>query len=112
MSEYNFIVIRGSIVKVKDAQERANAIRTMAEEGKRKFSKNFARANTREDIKDSSQAQNRKKIAFAHATKERLGERFPAGHFHSDKVISCPQQTRVPAPASSTCTLFPQISQT
>lgn len=31
---------------------------------------------------------------------------------YSTNVMSCPQQTRIPAPASSTCTLLPHISQT
>ena len=41
MSEYNFVVLRGSIEIVNDAQERSRVITKMAEEGKRKLSRNF-----------------------------------------------------------------------
>lgn len=45
MSEYNFVVLRGSIEIVNDAQERTRAIMKMAEDGKRKLSRNFLAAH-------------------------------------------------------------------
>jgi nitroimidazol reductase NimA-like FMN-containing flavoprotein (pyridoxamine 5'-phosphate oxidase superfamily) len=45
MSEYNFVVLRGSIEIVNDAQERSRVIKKMAEDGKRKLSRNFLAAH-------------------------------------------------------------------
>lgn len=45
MSEFNFVVLRGSLEIVTDAQERSNAIRKIAEEGKRRLSRNFLAAH-------------------------------------------------------------------
>lgn len=45
MSEYNFVVLRGSIEIVNDAQERSRVIKKMAEDGKRKLSQNFLAAH-------------------------------------------------------------------
>jgi len=45
MSEFNFIVLRGSLEIVTDAQERSNAIKRIAEEGKRRLPRNFLAAH-------------------------------------------------------------------
>jgi nitroimidazol reductase NimA-like FMN-containing flavoprotein (pyridoxamine 5'-phosphate oxidase superfamily) len=45
MSEYNFVVLRGSIEIVNDTQERSRVIKKMAEDGKRKLSRNFLAAH-------------------------------------------------------------------
>jgi len=45
MSEFNSIVLRGSLEIVTDAEERSNAIRRIAEEGKRRLSRNFLAAH-------------------------------------------------------------------
>ncbi len=45
LSEYNFVVLRGTLKVVKDSQERAEAIKKMAEEGKQKLSTNFLAAH-------------------------------------------------------------------
>lgn len=45
MREFNFIVFRGSLEIVTDAQERSNAINRIAEEGKRRLSRNFLAAH-------------------------------------------------------------------
>lgn len=45
MSEYNFVVLRGSIEIVNDAQERSRVIKKMAEDGERKLSRNFLAAH-------------------------------------------------------------------
>ena len=45
LSEYSFIVLRGTLKVVTNPQERAKAIKKMAEEGKQKLSKNFLAAH-------------------------------------------------------------------
>ena len=45
LSEYNFVVLRGTLKVVTDPQERAKAIKRMAEEGKQKLSTNFLAAH-------------------------------------------------------------------
>jgi nitroimidazol reductase NimA-like FMN-containing flavoprotein (pyridoxamine 5'-phosphate oxidase superfamily) len=45
MSEYNFVVLRGSIEIVNDAQKGSRAITKMTEDRKRKLSRNFLAAN-------------------------------------------------------------------
>jgi len=45
LSEYNFVVFRGTLKVVADPQERAKVIRRMAEEGKQKLSPNFLAAH-------------------------------------------------------------------
>jgi len=45
LSEYNFAVLRGKLEIVRDAQERARAIKQIAEEGKQKLSTNFLAAH-------------------------------------------------------------------
>ena len=45
LSEYNFVVLRGTLKVVTDPQERAKVIKRMAEEGKQKLSKNFLAAH-------------------------------------------------------------------
>lgn len=45
MSEYNFVVLRGSIEIVNDAQERSRVVKKMAEDGKQKLSRNFLAAH-------------------------------------------------------------------
>jgi nitroimidazol reductase NimA-like FMN-containing flavoprotein (pyridoxamine 5'-phosphate oxidase superfamily) len=45
MSEYNFVVLRGTLEVVEDPGERADAIERMAEEGKRNLSENFLAAH-------------------------------------------------------------------
>ena len=45
LSEYNFVVLRGTLKVVTDPQERAMVIRRMAEEGKQKLSPNFLAAH-------------------------------------------------------------------
>jgi hypothetical protein len=45
MSEYNFVVLRGTLEIVEDPGERAEAIERMAEEGRRNLSENFLAAH-------------------------------------------------------------------
>lgn len=45
LSEYRFVVLRGTLKIVADPNERANVIKTMAEESKRKLSENFLGAH-------------------------------------------------------------------
>lgn len=45
MSEYNFVVLRGTLEVVTDSQERSKVIEKMASEGKRKLSRNFLAAH-------------------------------------------------------------------
>lgn len=45
LSEYSFIVLRGTLKVVTDPQERARAIRKIAEEGEQKLSPNFLPAH-------------------------------------------------------------------
>ena len=45
LSEYNFVVMRGTLKVVTDPQERAMVIRRMAEEGKQRLSPNFLAAH-------------------------------------------------------------------
>ena len=45
LSEYSFIVLRGTLKVVSDSQERARAIRKIAEEGEQKLSPNFLPAH-------------------------------------------------------------------
>ena len=45
LSEYNFVSLRGKLTVVKDPKEREIAIRRMAEEGRKKLSKNFLAAH-------------------------------------------------------------------
>jgi len=41
LREYSFVVLRGTLKIVEDPQERAKAIKRMAEEGKQRLSRNF-----------------------------------------------------------------------
>jgi len=45
LSEYNFVVMRGKLKVVTDSWERAEVIKSMAEEGKQKLSTNFLAAH-------------------------------------------------------------------
>ncbi len=45
LSEYNFVVLRGKLEVVRDPQERAKAIKRIAEEGKQRLSTNFLAAH-------------------------------------------------------------------
>ena len=45
LSEYKFVALRGSLEIVTDPQERSQAIRRMAEDGKRRLSENFLAAH-------------------------------------------------------------------
>lgn len=45
LSEYRFVVLRGTLKVVTDPLERAKVIKRMAEEGKQKLSKNFLAAH-------------------------------------------------------------------
>ena len=45
LSEYNFVVMRGTLKIVTDPQERATVIRRMVEEGKQRLSPNFLAAH-------------------------------------------------------------------
>jgi len=45
LSEYSFVVLRGTLKVVTDPKERAEVIKRMAEEGKRKLSTNFLAAH-------------------------------------------------------------------
>jgi len=45
LSEYSFVVLRGTLKIVTDPRERTNAIERMAEEGKQKLSENFLAAH-------------------------------------------------------------------
>jgi len=45
LSEYSFVVLRGTLKIVADPKERVNAIKKMAEEGKRRLSRNFLAAH-------------------------------------------------------------------
>ena len=45
LSEYSFVVLRGTLKVVTDPQERAKVIKRLAEEGKQKLSKNFLAAH-------------------------------------------------------------------
>jgi len=45
LSEYSFVVLRGTLKVVTNPQERTKAIKKMAEEGKQKLSKNFLAAH-------------------------------------------------------------------
>jgi nitroimidazol reductase NimA-like FMN-containing flavoprotein (pyridoxamine 5'-phosphate oxidase superfamily) len=45
MSEYNFVVLRGTLEVVEDPGERAYAIERMAEEGRKNLSENFLAAH-------------------------------------------------------------------
>ena len=45
LSEYSFVVMRGSLKRVESPEERSRAIRKMAEDGRQKLSKNFLAAH-------------------------------------------------------------------
>ena len=45
LSEYSFVVLRGKLESVTDSQERAKAIKRMAEEGRQKLSPKFLAAH-------------------------------------------------------------------
>ena len=45
LSEYSFVVLRGTLKVVRDPKERARVIKRMAEEGKQKLSRNFLAAH-------------------------------------------------------------------
>jgi nitroimidazol reductase NimA-like FMN-containing flavoprotein (pyridoxamine 5'-phosphate oxidase superfamily) len=45
LSEYSFIVLRGTLIVVTDPQERARALKKIAEEGETKLSPNFLPAH-------------------------------------------------------------------
>ena len=45
LSEYRFVILRGILKVVTNPQERANVIKKMGEEGKRKLSENFLLAH-------------------------------------------------------------------
>lgn len=45
LSEYKFVVLRGRLKVVKDQEERAEAVKRLAEEGNRKISTNFLAAH-------------------------------------------------------------------
>lgn len=45
LSKYSFVVLRGTLKTVTDPQERARVIKRMAEEGKRRLSRNFLPAH-------------------------------------------------------------------
>ncbi|MDH5363324.1 MAG: pyridoxamine 5'-phosphate oxidase family protein [Aigarchaeota archaeon] len=45
LSKYSFVVLRGTLKTVTDPQERAKVIKRMAEEGKRRLSRNFLPAH-------------------------------------------------------------------
>ena len=45
LSEYSFIVLRGTLKAVVDPQERAKALKTLAQEGEQKLSPNFLPAH-------------------------------------------------------------------
>jgi len=45
LSEYNFVVLRGTLKVVTDPRERTEAIKRIAEKGKQKLSKNFLAAH-------------------------------------------------------------------
>ena len=45
LSEYSFVVMRGSLESVRNPEERSRAIRKMAEDGKQKLSENFLAAH-------------------------------------------------------------------
>ena len=45
LSEYSFVVMRGSLERVKNPEERARAIRRMAEDGRQRLSENFLAAH-------------------------------------------------------------------
>ena len=45
LSEYSFIVLRGTLNVVTNQQERINALQKLAEEGEKKFSPNFLPAH-------------------------------------------------------------------
>lgn len=45
LSEYSFVALRGTLEVVTDPQERAEAIKRMAEDGQRKLSRNFLAAH-------------------------------------------------------------------
>jgi nitroimidazol reductase NimA-like FMN-containing flavoprotein (pyridoxamine 5'-phosphate oxidase superfamily) len=45
LSEYSFIVLRGTLKVISDPQERARAIRKIADEGEQKLSPNFLPAH-------------------------------------------------------------------
>ena len=45
LSEYRFVAMRGSLERVKNPDERAKAIRRMAEDGRQKLSENFLAAH-------------------------------------------------------------------
>jgi nitroimidazol reductase NimA-like FMN-containing flavoprotein (pyridoxamine 5'-phosphate oxidase superfamily) len=45
LSVYNFVILRGSLKVVEDANERAEAIRRMSEAGRKRLSRNFLAAH-------------------------------------------------------------------
>jgi nitroimidazol reductase NimA-like FMN-containing flavoprotein (pyridoxamine 5'-phosphate oxidase superfamily) len=45
MSEYNFVVLKGELERVEDSGERAEAIRRLADAGRRRLSENFLAAH-------------------------------------------------------------------
>jgi hypothetical protein len=51
LSEFSFVVMRGSLERVENPEERSKAIRKMAEDGRQKLSENFLAAHgfSRED---------------------------------------------------------------
>jgi nitroimidazol reductase NimA-like FMN-containing flavoprotein (pyridoxamine 5'-phosphate oxidase superfamily) len=65
MSKYKFVVLRGSLDRVDNSQERVEAIRRLAEEGSRTLSKNFLPAHGFKKENDwSSLSPNKPMVIF------------------------------------------------
>lgn len=80
MSEYNFVVLRGSIEIVNDAQERSRVITKMAEDGKRKLSRNFLAAHGFKKEKGWSALSPEKPLVIVKLTEivEEIGLKSPS----------------------------------
>ncbi len=80
MSEYNFVVLRGSIEIVNDAHERSRVITKIAEDGKRKLSRNFLAAHGFKKEEGWSALSPEKPLVIAKLTEivEEIGLKSPS----------------------------------
>ncbi len=79
LSKYSFVVLRGSLRVIKDPKERARVIKRIAEEGKRKLSRNFLAAHGFQKYEDWSSFTPEKPLAIVKLEEiaEQIGLRSP-----------------------------------
>lgn len=79
LSKYSFVVLRGSLRLIKDPKERAKVIKRIAEEGKRKLSRNFLAAHGFQKYEDWSSFSPEKPLAIVKLEEiaEQIGLRSP-----------------------------------